>query len=122
PRRGSWHEVDVKPPPSLIDLDGQKSPQITIMPPEYTELPSPHQLPPGTPHLELFAGSNVMFRAKADRPLEKAWIEYRAENHDVVAPAVMLAFMGQTNPLQIAGNLGGGHALWGRFEAKLDHD
>ncbi len=83
PRAGTWFEVDVLPKPRLIDLEkGAPSPQITIYPPTYTDLPSPQRLPGGTKDLlNLFEGSKVVLRAKADRPLVEAWIELHPERN-----------------------------------------
>lgn len=80
PRPGAWHEVAVMHKPKLIDLDGQPSPQITVYPPAYTDLPSPSPLLPGVKHLEVYAGSRAVFRAKADRPLVEAHIRYEPED------------------------------------------
>ncbi|MBI2808409.1 MAG: hypothetical protein HYX68_25760 [Planctomycetes bacterium] len=121
PRRaGEWQVVEVLPPPKLVDLDGQPSPQITIHPPEYTDLPT-KRLSPGTRRLDLVAGSHVILRAKADRPLAQAWIEYRPENA-LATPASVLTFLGQTNPLQAAAQAAGGQAVWGRVPAEFDAD
>jgi hypothetical protein len=79
PRGDQWHEVRVMPPPKLVPLDGKASPQIVIYPPAYTDLP-PKALDPGVKHLDVYAGSTVVLRAKADRPLKQAWIESRPEN------------------------------------------
>jgi hypothetical protein len=121
PRAGSWHEVEVLPPPKLIDLDGQPSPQITIYPPAYTDLKSPHKLDPGNKHLDLIAGTNVVLRGRADRSLKEAWIEYRPENPNFIAASV-LTLLGQTDPLQAAAQAAGGNAVWGRIPARLEDD
>ena len=44
PRPGSWQEVEVLPPPKLVDLEGHPSPQIELEVPAYTDLPSPERL------------------------------------------------------------------------------
>ena len=99
------------PPPSLVKMDnGKESPQITIYPPKYTDLKSPEVLEPGIKHVKVYAGSTVVLRAKADRPLdpEQVWLEYRPENDKVMLPISMLTLLGQTNPLQAAAQAAGG--------------
>ena len=121
PRANSWHEVEVVPPPKLIDLDGQPSPQITLMPPLYTGLKRPDPQLAGTRDLELWAGTNVILRAKADRPLKEAWIEYHPEKA-AHTPAAVLSFLGQTNPLQAVAQAAVGNVVWGRIPAQLDNE
>ena len=77
PKQGRWHVVDVLQPPSFAMLDGLPSPQITLVYPEYTQLPSPQKLSPGVRHLDMIQGTEVQFRAAVDRPLKEAWIEVR---------------------------------------------
>ena len=74
-RTGVWHEVEVLPEPKLVALDNQPSPQITLFPPAYTDLPE-RRLPPGVRNMEMFQGTRVLLRAKADRPLKEAWLIY----------------------------------------------
>jgi hypothetical protein len=121
PRTGSWHEVEVVPPPKLVDLDGQPSPQTALYPPLYTDLPRPLKLLPGTRDLEVMAGTNVVLRAKADRPLAQAWIEFQPDNA-LAAPASVLSFFGQTGPLQAVAQAAIGNAVWGRIPAHLDKE
>jgi hypothetical protein len=121
PRNNSWHEVEVVPPPKLVDLDGQPSPQIALYPPLYTDLPRPFKLLPGTRDLEVLAGTNVVLRAKADRPLAQAWIEYQPE-HPLAMPASVLSFLGQTGPIQAVAQSAVGNAVWGRIPAQLDNE
>ena len=40
-------------------------------------MPSPQTLSPGVRHLDLIQGSEVLFRAAVDRPLQEAWIEVK---------------------------------------------
>lgn len=118
PRRGQWHEVEVLPPPKFAMLNGLPSPQIELRFPEYTELPSPASLTPGTKHIEGIAGTHVTYRAAFDRPLERAWIEFRPEN-PVVRTAALLAPLGLSQPLAAAGTLELTQAVWGRVQAQL---
>ncbi|MSQ93282.1 MAG: hypothetical protein EXR98_01860 [Gemmataceae bacterium] len=120
PRAGSWHLVEVLPPPTLVKLNGLPSPQLAVYPPAYTDL-SPSVLEPGTRHLNLTAGSHVVLRAKASRPLEQAWIEYRPEGA-LIAPASVLTLLGQTNPLQAVAQVVGGSAVWGKVPARFEAD
>ncbi len=71
------YKVQVLPPPTLVPLDGKPSPQLKLTHPRYTGLPSPHQLAPGNGNIDAVYGTKGVFRAAADRPLRKAWIEYR---------------------------------------------
>ncbi len=80
PRAGAWHKVEVMHEPKLIDLEGLPSPQITVYPPAYTDLPSPVKLLPGTSHIEVYAGSRAVYRARADRPLTHALIRWQPDD------------------------------------------
>ncbi|MBI1830782.1 MAG: hypothetical protein HYR84_04945 [Planctomycetes bacterium] len=121
PRSGTWHEVNVLPPPKLVALaNGKDSPQITVIPPKYTDLPTRH-LDPGDWNVKLYAGSTVILRAKADRKLEEAWIEYRPEDGTLL-PAAALAVLGHTTPLSALGAAAGTNPLWGRIPAKFEAD
>jgi hypothetical protein len=124
PQPGRWHLVKVLPPPSLVDLDGQPSPQIEVFPPAYTEEPSPVKLPPGTKMIKAWAGSNVMFRAAIDRPVARVWFEHRPITTGA-APVPSLrgaALLGQLAMpgLSAVGALFGGQTLWERIPADLD--
>ena len=123
PQDNSWHVVEVRMPPKLVDLDGKPSPQIALYPPAYTDLPSPIKLraPGGTRHLEVMAGTTVVLRAKADRALDQAWIEYQPESA-LALPAAVLSFLGQTGPLQALAQAEMGAAVWGRIPAKFDNE
>jgi len=112
-------EVKVLPPPDLAPLEGQPSPQLQVLPPGYTGLPSPEVLPPGTGNLDLVAGSAVLFLAAADRPLRRAWIEYQPE----LAQAPLTLFLGPlgaNTPLEAAALAAGGQTVWDRVPAVLD--
>lgn len=71
PARG-WHEVEVLPNPKIVEIDGR------VEPPSYTDLPA-KALASGARHLQVFEGSKVFLRAKADRPLTEAWLEIHPE-------------------------------------------
>ncbi len=127
PRPGQWHQVQVLPPPSLADLDGQPSPQVDIYPPAYTEEPSPQKLAPGTKMIRAWAGSGVVFRAATNREVATVWFEYRPRT---VAGAPVPAFRGVSllgslashAPFAALGDLFGGQTLWERVPAELDAD
>lgn len=125
PRRpGQWHVVEVLPPPSLADLDGQPSPHVDVYPPEYTEEKSPQKLAPGTKMIRAWAGSGVVFRAATNREVATVWFEYRPR---AVAGAAVPAFRGVSllgslaapSPLAALGDLFGGQTLWERVPAEI---
>jgi hypothetical protein len=120
PPRGAWHQVEVLPPPKLADLNGLPSPQVEVYPPAYTDV-APFALAPGTRHLELLAGTRIVMRGATDRPIQKAWVEYRPENPQLRA-AALLGIVGADRPLVALGRLAAGHAVWGRIPAELDAD
>ncbi len=115
----SWHEVEVVPPPMFVDLNGQPSPQIALFPPEYTDLPSPLHLSPGTLHLDFIQGTRVFFRAALNRPLSKASIELRPLD-PALSTAPLLGLLGHTQPLNATALLAVQQAFSGRYEAALD--
>jgi hypothetical protein len=73
------YSVEVLAPPSLTALDGNPSPQVRLTYPAYTRLPSPETLSPGNGHIDAVIGTHARLRARADRPLRRAWIEYQPE-------------------------------------------
>ena len=122
PRANSWHEVKVLPEPKLVDLDGQPSPQITLEPPVYTDLPREKRLLPGTRDMQLYAGTKVVYRAKADRPLTEAWLEYHPTHAAHAPAAVFAAALGQQDPIQVAGRAVASQSVWSRIPVKLEGD
>lgn len=80
-------EVQVLPPPGLIAIEGRPSPQLRLYFPAYTRMPSPEDVSPGIGNVEAVTGTDVILKARADRPLSRAWIEYRPEapNTDLAA-------------------------------------
>lgn len=114
-------EVTVLPPPVLVALDGQPSPQLQLFPPPYTPLPSPSIVSPGNGNVDAVTGTVVSFRARADRPLAKAWIEYVPENK--AAPqGAMLAPLGADSGLGAVGSLALSRTVWDRVPAELEGD
>jgi hypothetical protein len=120
PPRG-WHEVEVVPPPQLAMLDGLPSPQIELHYPAYTDLPSPDKLSPGVQHVDAVAGTLVKLRAAVDRPIAKAWIEYRPDNPQAKL-ALALAPVGFAGCLESYAATVGGHAVWGTIPAHIEAD
>ncbi len=116
------YEITVLPPPVLVPLGPEEpSPSIRLDLPTYTGLPTPQQLPPGSGAVEAVAGTRVSLRARANRPLRRAWIEYLPE------PAYnwrLLGFapLGGSNPIGVVAGAAGGSAVWDSVEAVLEPD
>lgn len=66
-----WVHVTVAPAPRLVPLEGRPSPLVRLTYPEYTDLP-PAALPDGTGVVEAVAGTEIHFRAAADRRIVSA--------------------------------------------------
>jgi hypothetical protein len=105
----AWYSVKVLPPPSLVALDSKPSPQLQLSYPAYTGLPSPETLSPGTGNFDAVAGTAARLRARADRPLQRAWIEYQPEEASVVLGDVLTLWRG-------------GRPWWEPVPAVLDDD
>ncbi len=103
------YAVEVLPPPSLTELDSKPSPQLQLLYPAYTGLPSPETLSPGMGHVDAVVGTAVHLRARVDRPLRRAWIEYQPEEPSVVVGDLLALF-------------DGGRPWWEPTLAKLDDD
>ncbi len=103
------YHVEVLPPPSLVALDGKPSPLLQLTYPGYTGLPSPEVLSPGTGNIDAVVGTAVHLRARVDRPLRRAWIEYQPEEPSVVVGDLLTLFAG-------------GVPWWEPIPAKLDDD
>lgn len=113
--------VQVLPPPILVPLDGKPSPQLRVVPPAYTDLPSPQDLPPGTGNLEVVPGSRVVLRAAADRPLRRAWIEFQTESRH----GSMAAFVTPFAAANLPGTMGLiviGQTVWDPVPAQVEGD
>jgi len=118
PRRGRWHEVEVVLPPRLMMH------QCELRPPTYTGLASPDLLSPGRSNIEGFAGTEVLLRGAVDRPIDKAWIEYRGATREVASHQLLVATarlggLAATNGIEQAAIDAGNHAGLGRIEAAL---
>lgn len=103
------YAVEVLPPPSLVALDSKPSPQLKLFFPRYTGLPSPETLSPGMGNVDAVAGTSIRLRARVDRPLRRAWIEYQPEEPSVVVGDLLALF-------------DGGRPWWESVPAKLDGD
>jgi hypothetical protein len=117
PRSGTWHEVKVMPPPKLTG-----PPHLTVHLPKYTDLKSPVVLETGTGLVKVLAGSTVVLRARAEEPLDEAWLEYLPENEKLIEAARQIIVFGQTSPLATIAAVVGSHQTWGTFPAKFDAD
>src|SRR5205823_1623184 len=113
PQTGAWHKVQVVPPPRLALLNGRPSPQIEYHFPAYTDLASPYQVSPGAKNIEVFAGTQVVYRAAVDRPVERAWIEFRPRD-EAAKPALIASTIAAPHTLDLLTRLAGGHAVWGK--------
>ncbi|MHB1422361.1 MAG: hypothetical protein ACYC3I_04025 [Gemmataceae bacterium] len=103
------YRVEVLRPPSLVALDGKPSPQLQLFYPAYTGLPSPEALSPGSGNIDAVLGTRALLRARVDRPLRHAWIEYQPEEPTV----------GMGDILTL---LKGGRPWWEPTPALLDAD
>ncbi len=103
------YRVEVLPPPSLVALDSKPSPQVQLVYPAYTRLPSPDILSPGNGNIDAVVGTAARLRARVDRPLRRAWIEYQPEE-----PSVVLG--------DILTQLAGGRPWWEPVPAVLEPD
>jgi hypothetical protein len=117
----SEYEVLVQQPPLLVPLEGKPSPQVTLDYPAYTGLASPQALPPGLGDVEAINGTSVTLRARTDRPLRRAWIEYQPDLKHANLSAY-LAPLGATDVAGAAGLLAAGAAAFEPVAAELDGD
>jgi hypothetical protein len=115
------YKVEVLAPPSLVSIDSKPSPQVELAYPAYTGLPSPEQLSPGTGNIEAVAGTSARLRARADRPLKNAWIEYQPEQAGDVLSALLAPF-GATDALSALTLTLGGRAAGQPVPALFDAD
>jgi hypothetical protein len=116
-----WHEVEVVSPPRLAMLNGKPSPQIELYFPAYTDLPTPQKLWPGSQHIHAVSGTLVVLRAAVDRPIHKAWIEYRPEN-PFAKTAALLGPWGTAELLHFLALTVGGAAVHGQIPAHIEGD
>jgi hypothetical protein len=103
------YAVAVLAPPTLTSLDGNPSPRVRLSYPAYTRLPSPETLSPGNGNIDAVAGTVARLRARADRPLRRAWIEYQPEDVNATLSDILTVF-------------DGGKPWWENVPAVLDDD
>jgi hypothetical protein len=115
------YEVKVLPPPSLVPLDGQPSPQLRLDYPAYTDLPSPYNLQAGTGNVEAVLGTQVTLRAAADRPLRRAWIEYQPEAR-LTTVSAFLSPLGSRDVSSALSLSAGGRSVCAPVAAILEQD
>src|SRR5262249_20945146 len=113
--------VEVLPPPVLVAINGQPSPQIQLHFPVYTDLPSPQTQTPGAGNVEAVTGTSVTLPAASDRRLRRAWIEYRPAL-EATRSARGSAPLGAANGLGVVASVAGGQAVWQPVPAVLDAD
>jgi hypothetical protein len=113
-----WYVVSVAPPPTLVARDGRPSPQVRLEHPAYTGL-APRDLPDGSGAVEAVAGTHVTWRAAADRPLARAWIEFRPEPAACTRAAVV-ALWGARDALGLLGRVAAGRQLWDPVPVRID--
>jgi hypothetical protein len=112
--------IRVSPPPLLTMLDGRPSPQVHLDFPPYTDLP-PQDLPDGSGNIDAVAGTIVTLRAAADRPLQRAWIEFLPEAQHT-SLAAFLGPLGSGRSAQVWPLTAGGQAVWDIVPAQLEED
>lgn len=96
-----WQPVAVVPPPRLVPLDGRPSPQVRVVPPLYTGLPTV-ELPDGAGVIEVPIGTTVSLRAATDVRLSGAVLTFLGDR-SAVERAVGLTAVGQFNPVAAVG-------------------
>lgn len=84
-----WRDVAVTVPPQLTPLHGRPTPQVRLDFPAYTDLPSV-ELPDGTGGIEAILGTMMHIRAAVDRPIQRAFIQWRPSQSPAYASAAAL--------------------------------
>ncbi|MGE3806425.1 MAG: hypothetical protein AB7K24_17290, partial [Gemmataceae bacterium] len=125
------YEVDVKPPPVLMPFEGRPSPIVRLTYPEYTGFAA-QNLPDGTGNIvpapltdpdaaQPVNGTRVSLRAAVDRPLARAWIEYRPDQ-PLTRQAAFTGLLGSEQPLSFMGALAAAQEVWNPVPARLGPD
>jgi hypothetical protein len=116
------YSVTVLPPPLLVPLAADEpSPHVQLFFPRYTDLPSPALLPAGTGNIEAVVGTAVRLRARADRVLRRAAVEFLPEDK-FIAPSLFLAALGANSALSAVTALTGSESVWRPVPAVFDAD
>ncbi|GIW78708.1 MAG: hypothetical protein KatS3mg105_0515 [Gemmatales bacterium] len=110
----------VQPPPVLVPRDGQASPQIRLLYPEYTDLPE-QNLPAGIGNIEAVLGTRVLLKAQVDRPVAKAWIEFLPEQ-PMIQPAAFLGILGAHDLASAMALSAAASETWSTVPARLSSD
>jgi hypothetical protein len=115
-----WQQVEIVPPPRLVDLNGRPSPQFRITPPEYTGLPHA-EVPDGAVVLEMPVGAVVQLRAAADVSLSAAFLSYQGDKSPI-EKAAALAAVGQLNPFAAAASSSLALDIGSDIKLEIDED
>jgi hypothetical protein len=113
-----WQNVEVAPPPRLIDLDGRPSPQFHYAPPKYTGLPE-IDLPDGAVVLEIPVGTSVQMRAAVDMRLASATLSFQGDK-TAIEKTAPLAAIGHLNPLSAVCSVPLAHDIGSDIPVALD--
>jgi hypothetical protein len=90
-----WQRVEVLPPPRLVPLEGRASPQISVVPPRYTNLKAV-ELPDGAAVIEVPLGTTIALRAAADSKLASASLSFQGDK-SAIERAAPFAHLGHLN-------------------------
>jgi hypothetical protein len=116
------YAVSVLPPPVLVPLGpDEPSPRVHLHYPPYTGLSSPEALPAGSGNVDAVLGTGVSFRARADRPLRSAVIEFLPEDR-TAATALSLAALAANSAYSAVSAIAGSATVCSRVPAVLDTD
>ena len=116
-----WYEVTVRPPPELVACNGRPSPQISIRPPAYTDLPA-QGLPDGTTSIEAIAGTEVSLVAAVDRPIARAWLAYPPDRAHTMAVVWAMSLFGAASPICLLDLADSSADAWSVIPARLSPD
>lgn len=115
-----WHDVAVEPPPMLVPWDGRPSPLVQLHYPSFTDL-ADRDLPDSSGNVDAVVGTQVTLRAAADRPLARAWIEYRPEQPHLPFLAALSLF-GAPDRANFAALFAGAHDVTAAIPAEFAAD
>jgi hypothetical protein len=116
------YAVSVLPPPVLVPLGpDEPSPRVHLHYPPYTDLPSPEALPAGSGNVDAVLGTGVSFRARADRSLRAAAIEFLPEDRSTIA-ALFLAALAANNAYSAVSAFATGETVWSPVPAIFEAD
>ncbi len=113
-----WHTVALRRPPQLASLNDKPSPQIVLRQPRYTGLPEFVKLPEGTGNLDVVAGTHVTLNAATDRPITRAWIEFRPLTPGV-RESLLLGVVGSVKSMDAVAYAGLSNSVWGQVPGEM---